>query len=122
MVQATAAKMGAPFRDMMTTAGQRLQDYLENYKSSKAKANDKSTPDPDKVAEESKWERLEKVFAEVDKRQSRVDDLKVRLVRCNIHVVSLGFMKTKLTFSARRQRLCLNDHEHSFEFATISCL
>lgn len=77
MVQATAAKM-APFRDMMATAGQRLQDYLENYKSSKVKANDKGTPDPEKVAEESKWERLQKVFAEVDKRQSRVDDLKVR--------------------------------------------
>ena len=80
--------MGVPFREMMLTAGRRLQDYLESYKRSKMEARVEDNAESDKTNEqESAWEQLQKVFAEVDERQNLVRQLKVN-VWCDTLAVS----------------------------------
>jgi hypothetical protein len=66
-----AAKVGDPFRDMMTNASKKLQDYLDNIKSSRSKT------EPDSEKPETEWERWQKVFAGADERERLVSVLKV---------------------------------------------
>ncbi|CAM6117570.1 unnamed protein product [Calypogeia fissa] len=69
-----AAKVGDPFRDMMTNASKKLQDYLDNIKLSRSKAEPGSGGKPESV-----WEGWQKVFADVDERERLVSVLKYQL-------------------------------------------
>eukprot|EP00249_Psilotum_nudum_P023065 c28738_g1_i2 orf=628-2670(+) len=72
-LQAVAAKMGDPFRDIMSTAGKKLQLYLDSYKNSKAK---------DKHLEPKKewdWERWQAYIHEIQEQQNLASSLKFQL-------------------------------------------
>jgi hypothetical protein len=66
-MQAAAAKMGDPLRDMVSSASKRLQDYLDNYKHVKPKGPD---DDEDVSEQETEWAQWQKVFAEVEECES----------------------------------------------------
>lgn len=79
-MQATNQNMGNPLREMIITAGQRLQDYLESYKQSKKDVQDEDPAVSSSVSEEdAAWEKLQKLFSEVDERHNVVQKLQVNI-------------------------------------------
>lgn len=76
-LQAAAAKMGDPLRDMVSSASKKLQDYLDNYKSKPKEKADNEHMAEQESAQESEWEQWQKVFAEVEERESLATVLKV---------------------------------------------
>ena len=91
-IQEAAAKIvGDPFRDMVTSASRRFQDYMDKQKGSTAKegvsAKSIDIEEPiialveseavEEVKEETAWERWQKVFAEVEEKYSLLEGLQV---------------------------------------------
>jgi hypothetical protein len=89
-VQAAAAKMGDPLLNMMSNASKKLQDYLDNYKQTRAKDTASVATTGGKevagVALETKWEQWQKVFAEAEEQESLATVLRVLL---HLHLESL---------------------------------
>jgi hypothetical protein len=89
-VQAAAAKMGDPLLNMMSNASKKLQDYLDNYKQTRAKDTASVATTGSKevagVALETKWEQWQKVFAEAEEQESLATVLRVPL---HLHLESL---------------------------------
>ncbi|KAG0576332.1 hypothetical protein KC19_5G072100 [Ceratodon purpureus] len=78
--QATTQKMGNPLREMIITAGQRLQDYLESYKQSKKEVHVEEPEVLNALTEEDvAWEKLQKLFSEVAERQNLVQKLQFQM-------------------------------------------
>ncbi|BBN03869.1 hypothetical protein MPTK1_3g00210 [Marchantia polymorpha subsp. ruderalis] len=73
-IQAAAAKVGDPFRDMMTNASKKLQDYLDNIKSSRTKEKHGEQEKP-----ETDWDRWQKVFTDAEERDNLASVLKFQL-------------------------------------------
>lgn len=72
--------MGNPLREMIITAGQRLQDYLESYKQSKKEVHVEEPEVLNALTEEDvAWEKLQKLFSEVAERQNLVQKLQVNM-------------------------------------------
>ena len=96
-IQEAAAKIvGDPFRDMVTTASRRFQDYMEKQKGSTAKEvtpSEANVAKPleaegslvaqvegeiaEEIKEETAWERWQTVFAEVEEKYSLLEGLQV---------------------------------------------
>lgn len=77
--QATSQKMGNPLREMIITAGQRLQDYLESYKQSKEVQVEEPAISNALTEEDAVWEKLQKLFSEVAERQNLVQKLQFQM-------------------------------------------
>jgi hypothetical protein len=71
--------MGNPLREMIITAGQRLQDYLESYKQSKEVQVEEPAILNALTEEDAAWEKLQKLFSEVAERQNLVQKLQVSM-------------------------------------------
>jgi hypothetical protein len=82
-VQAAAAKMGDPLLNMMSNASKKLQDYLDNYKQTRAKDTASVATTGGKevagVALETKWEQWQKVFAEAEEQESLATVLRFQM-------------------------------------------
>lgn len=70
-------KTGNPLREMIATAGQRLQDYLESYKQKKGIQDEKTAVLNTLAKDETAWEKIQQLFSEVDERQNMVQKLQV---------------------------------------------
>lgn len=92
-MQAKNQNVGNPLRDMIITAGQRLQDYLESYKQSKKGVQDEDDPAVSISLSEADaaWEKLQKLFSEVDERQNVVQKLQVN-IRTNLFLLGWAFL------------------------------
>ena len=79
-MQEITQKMGNPLREMIITAGQRLQDYLDSYKHSKkvVLVEDPAVSNAS-TEEDAAWEKLQKLFSEVAERQNFVQKLQVSM-------------------------------------------
>lgn len=76
--QATV-KTGNPLREMIATAGQRLQDYLESYKQKKGIQDEKTAVLNTLAKDETAWEKIQQLFSEVDERQNMVQKLQLQI-------------------------------------------
>lgn len=74
---ATTVKMGNPLREMIATAGQRLQDYLESYKQKTGIQAEEVAVSNTVTKEEASWKKLQELFSEVDELQNAMQKLQV---------------------------------------------
>ncbi|XP_024399465.1 protein EXECUTER 2, chloroplastic isoform X1 [Physcomitrium patens] len=76
---ATTVKMGNPLREMIATAGQRLQDYLESYKQKTGIQAEEVAVSNTVTKEEASWKKLQELFSEVDELQNAMQKLQFQL-------------------------------------------